>query len=139
MIHGLIGISTFILFCKVMCSDPGYINEKVNMKSALQILQPSCICSDCEIVKPRRSKHCEICQKCVSVYDHHCPWINNCVGSRNFKYFYSFIAMLLINIIFGIVTITLVSISHEFHARFITYILLGYSFTIQVLFLFPLA
>ena len=40
------------------------------------------VCPECELVKIARSKHCEICGKCVSVYDHHCPWINNCVGAR---------------------------------------------------------
>lgn len=42
------------------------------------------ICPECEILKPARSKHCEICNRCVGIYDHHCPWINNCVGSKYF-------------------------------------------------------
>ena len=40
---------------------------------------------------PIRSKHCRMCQKCVSTYDHHCPWLGNCVGERNRKNFYIYL------------------------------------------------
>ena len=42
------------------------------------------ICSECRIPMQLRSKHCDICKKCVQVYDHHCPWINNCIGAKFF-------------------------------------------------------
>ncbi|XP_063556944.1 probable palmitoyltransferase ZDHHC11B isoform X2 [Gorilla gorilla gorilla] len=40
----------------------------------------------------KKTKHCISCNKCVSGFDHHCKWINNCVGSQNYWFFFSTVA-----------------------------------------------
>lgn len=44
-------------------------------------------CRKCGGPKPPRTHHCHVCNACVLKMDHHCPWLNNCVGWRNYPYF----------------------------------------------------
>lgn len=37
--------------------------------------------------RDKESRHCRLCDKCVAVFDHHCKWLNNCVGKKNYKFF----------------------------------------------------
>lgn len=45
-------------------------------------------CKWCGKFKPDRCHHCRVCRMCILKMDHHCPWIYNCVGFRNHKYFF---------------------------------------------------
>jgi hypothetical protein len=45
-------------------------------------------CKWCAKAKPDRAHHCRVCKSCVRKMDHHCPWIFNCVGYRNQKFFF---------------------------------------------------
>lgn len=49
------------------------------------------VCKKCSKYRYPRSHHCNVCKACVSRMDHHCPWINNCVGLRNYRYYLCFV------------------------------------------------
>eukprot|EP01103_Thecamoeba_quadrilineata_P010391 TRINITY_DN2230_c1_g1_i1.p1 TRINITY_DN2230_c1_g1~~TRINITY_DN2230_c1_g1_i1.p1 ORF type:complete len:227 (+),score=3.12 TRINITY_DN2230_c1_g1_i1:336-1016(+) len=68
--------------------DPGRPPKKLSQKASSPMTSLSIkYCEMCKASKPDRSHHCGRCQRCVLKMDHHCPWINNCVGWRNMKAF----------------------------------------------------
>ena len=64
-------------------------------------------CTKCNCIKPPRAHHCSICERCVVRMDHHCPWVNNCVGIKNQKHFVLFCFYVFIT---GVYTILYVGI-----------------------------
>lgn len=63
------------------------------------------ICKSCDLLKPMRAHHCQVCGYCVFKMDHHCPWINNCVGQNNHRYFMLFLT----HTLFGCIFVSLLS------------------------------
>jgi len=61
-------------------------------------------CKWCARYKPDRCHHCRICNVCVLRMDHHCPWVYNCIGFRNHKYFFLLLVYAVIDLIVVAIT-----------------------------------
>lgn len=75
---------TTITFYQLACSDPGFIYFDDNQPLECQNLF---FCSICQHYIPIRAGHCKKCNKCVLRKDHHCPFLNTCIGMNNHFYF----------------------------------------------------
>lgn len=104
---GILLISTsstmvvFLSFFYASCKDPGAIMPE-KARSFLELLRdinPADLCPECKVIKTARSRHCSICNQCVERFDHHCPWINNCVGVKNHNAFMLFVAAIWVKIV----------------------------------------
>ncbi|EGV66705.1 Eukaryotic peptide chain release factor GTP-binding subunit [Yamadazyma tenuis] len=115
IVFSYLWLITLAMFIKAATSDPGILPRNVHMPYDLRLPTNTTApdeyfnaislpylhdkfqgvtvkyCSTCHIWRPPRASHCGVCNACVVNHDHHCIYINNCVGLRNYKYFLWFV------------------------------------------------
>ncbi|KAK3672115.1 palmitoyltransferase akr1 [Recurvomyces mirabilis] len=98
---------TAYFYTMTMTADPGYIpkgsSRGQTRKTIEELVEHAAFneahfCAACLIRKPLRSKHCRRCGRCVAREDHHCPWVDNCVGVNNHKHFILYVMCLIMGI-----------------------------------------
>ncbi|XP_063502260.1 palmitoyltransferase ZDHHC4 isoform X3 [Symphalangus syndactylus] len=86
----VVNLFSFTLTC---VTNPGIITKAnellfLHVYEFDEVMFPKNVrCSTCDLRKPARSKHCSVCNWCVHRFDHHCVWVNNCIGAWNIRYF----------------------------------------------------
>lgn len=97
-------LSLVISFSFISMSDCGIMvdNRFMSWLDLVELkVNINAMCPYCKVKKDLKSKHCHTCNHCIQNFDHHCSWINNCVGSKNSNYFIGFLINVIINIFYG--------------------------------------
>ncbi|KAH7416429.1 hypothetical protein KP509_14G091300 [Ceratopteris richardii] len=101
--HAIISIwlifNVFFNYMYCIRTDPGSPSDSIDLEHNPMSLSdrqgPSGEgvrwCKTCLKVKPPMTHHCHICRRCILKMDHHCPWMHNCIGFFNYRFFFLFL------------------------------------------------
>ena len=97
----------FIIYIYLIFSDPGVKTPPKHFDYLAELDKGANLseyCPKCKVLFTKRSKHCVICDKCTDYFDHHCYWVNNCIGGNNYStfIFFLFLAVVDVGYLFGI-------------------------------------
>lgn len=117
--HAVAKFYLFANFLIVTLTDPGIVprnrwpNTSIKWRQLIEVPPPIKIaiagtevalnwCNACQFHGPPTSVHCYTCNFCIEEFDHHCVWLNHCIGRRNYRFFFAFIVLQTIDLIFSI-------------------------------------
>ncbi|XP_037338284.2 palmitoyltransferase ZDHHC12-A [Pungitius pungitius] len=106
----LLVMLSVLFYFAVSLMDPGFVlsdsvkaasEEEESMIPQSSTPRPR-RCGYCLLQQPMRAKHCQTCQRCVRRFDHHCPWMENCVGERNHRWFLVYLLVQLLALLWAL-------------------------------------
>jgi len=108
---------SIIFFLTLACLNPGFV---IRQFCFIELIETSLengihldnLCVYDEVIKTETSFHCNFERRCVEMFDHHCPFINNCLGYNNHKYF----LMFLISYTVYLMCVLIVTLNYFIHA-----------------------
>ncbi len=89
---------TLAFVCYLLSSfiNPGFLRIQYNYVDLVSELLEhdrdlELLCTHCELIQTQTSFHCRSCNRCCELFDHHCPYLDNCLGYRNTLFFFIFL------------------------------------------------
>ncbi|TWW79287.1 putative palmitoyltransferase ZDHHC11 [Takifugu flavidus] len=92
-------------------SSPMPLYDRSKQAHVIQDLR----CYLCDIKVGPKVKHCGVCNKCVEDFDHHCKWLNNCVGGRNYWCFFAALSSATLGVLLLVIVLMFIFIQHYLH------------------------
>ncbi|XP_062310614.1 palmitoyltransferase ZDHHC12-A isoform X1 [Osmerus eperlanus] len=121
VVFSLLVLLSVMLYFTVSLMDPGFVlSDSIKtynnmcyqcpqaVSEELEEMMPDSTtprlrrCGYCLFQQPMRAKHCHTCKHCVRRFDHHCPWIDNCVGERNHRWFIIYLTVQLVVLLWAL-------------------------------------
>nr|XP_013219684.1 LOW QUALITY PROTEIN: palmitoyltransferase ZDHHC19-like [Ictidomys tridecemlineatus] len=99
MVTGCLFLVTFCSLVSLNFSDPGILYQGKASEPWEKLPEAAYVawmyqrafqmlwCPHCSFHCLPRTFHCGCCNICEEEFDHHCRWVNNCVGNRNIRLF----------------------------------------------------
>eukprot|EP00703_Trepomonas_sp_PC1_P002242 JAP94364.1 Palmitoyltransferase [Trepomonas sp. PC1] len=118
-IYGIIISSVFYTFSIANYLYGWYM--VITVKNYLEIpndLPQSTFCNKCNCYRPEKCHHCSTCDRCILDFDHHCPWVLNCVGKYNHCYFIKYTFWVSIITLINSFTCLAAGLMHNFGSVF---------------------
>ena len=87
--NNILFLLNLTLLIILLLKNPGYkyIENQNGINPLIKLIEDNKdiknYCPKCFIPEVNGIKHCIICDKCVEGFNHHCFWINKCIGKKN--------------------------------------------------------